>query len=120
MIWSASASSRLRVPSLNGITCPPLPSSRSPVHPSKYRVNACYRDDHVGDQAALGHRRDRLQVRERRVAEVDPVGARAAVADRVAAQLATRGFHGGVGLPGGHPEALSNELEVMDKSLHRL
>src|SRR5215470_7994606 len=35
MIWSASGSSRARVSSLNGITCPRLPSTtNSPVHAS--------------------------------------------------------------------------------------
>ena len=45
---------------------------------------------HVGDHAALAHHRDRLQVRKGRIPEVHPVGTRAAIAYRVAAQLAPR------------------------------
>ena len=40
------------------------------------------------DLVALAHRGQGLQVVERRVAEVDPVGTRAARADEVAAELA--------------------------------
>ena len=62
-------------------------SSVTPTHDGVQRGAA---GDHVGDQAALGHRRDRLQVDEARLAEVHPVGPGAAVGDRVHAQLAAR------------------------------
>jgi hypothetical protein len=38
----------------------------------------------------------------------------------VGTELAARGLHRGVDLPGGHPEAFGDELEVVDQGLHRL
>src|SRR5215510_14472532 len=57
----------------------------SPVDSSQDRVQTGHGRDDVGDHAALCHRRERLQVGERRIPEVRPVGPRSAVADRMAA-----------------------------------
>ncbi len=60
-----------------------------------------------------------LQVRERRVAVVHAIGPGAAVADHVHSQLAARRLHGDVHLAGGNPDALGDQLEVVDQGLHR-
>ena len=44
----------------------------------------------------------------------------AAVADRMAAELAPGRLHGGVDLSSRNPEALGDQLEVVDQGLHRL
>ena len=46
-------------------------------------------------------------------------GPGAAVADDVRAELAARRLDRGVDLPGRHPEALGDQLEVVDQRLHR-
>ena len=61
-----------------------------------------------------------LQVRERRVAEVRPEGAGAAVGDDVGAELAAGRLDRHVRLAGRDPEALGHQLEVVDQGLHRL
>src|SRR6516165_3936933 len=57
----------------------------SPIHSSQDWVQTGHGRDDVGDHAALGHRRERLQVVERRITEVHPEGPRSAVTDRMAA-----------------------------------
>ena len=78
------------------------------------------RDDDVGDHAALAHHAGGLQVGERRVAEVRPERAGAAVGDDVGAELAAGRLDRHVGLAGRDPEALGDQLEVVDQGLHRL
>ena len=63
--------------------------ARSSVDAPQYRVQHRRRRDHVRDVAAAGHRRERLQVDERRVAHVHPRGLGAAVRAHVAPELAT-------------------------------
>ncbi|KPC73206.1 hypothetical protein ADL26_13725, partial [Thermoactinomyces vulgaris] len=77
------------------------------------------RDD-VREQAAFGERGDRLQVDEGGLSHVDAERPRAAVGDGVDAEFAAWGLDGGVHLPGRDPEALGDELEVVDQRLHRL
>src|SRR5215472_672079 len=62
-----------------------LRQAASPVHSSQDWVQTGHGRDDVGDHTALGHRRERLQVGERRITEVHPEGPRSAVADRMAA-----------------------------------
>ena len=78
-----------------------------------------HRGDHVGDHAALAHRGDRLQIRERRIPVVHPIGAGAAVADHVHAELAARRFDGDVDLARRNPDAFGDQFEVVDQRLHR-
>ena len=79
------------------------PSSRKIVTAAPLRASAHHRSTppitgsidataeiDVGDHAALTHRRHRLQVRERRIAVVHPVGPGAAVGHHVHAELAPR------------------------------
>src|SRR5690348_14545711 len=66
----------------------PAPAARrmaSPVHPSHHGVYGRHGRDHVSDHAALGHRRERLQVGKRGIPEMRAERPRAAVADRMAA-----------------------------------
>ena len=77
-------------------------------------------DDGVGQEAAAHHQRQALQVHEARPPDVHPVGLGPAVGHQVAAELAAGGLDGHVDLALGHPEALGEDLEVVDQRLHRL
>src|SRR4051794_37685894 len=65
-------------------------AKRSPINSSENRVEHRERLDEVGHVAADAHVPQRLEVHERRVAEVHPRGLRRAVGDHEAAQLAAR------------------------------
>src|SRR3954447_5199006 len=95
-------------------------SAMSAIHPAHHRVDGRHCRDDVGDLAALTQCCGGLQIGERRVPEVHPIGSRATVADDMHAELAARRLDGNVGLARWHGEALRDELEVMDESLHRL
>src|SRR3954454_23057592 len=92
----------------------------SAIHSTHDGVDGGDRGDDVGDHAALAHGRGRLQVDEAGVAHVDAPRPGAAVADHVVAELAARGLDRQVDLAGRHPEALGDQLEVVDEGLHRL
>src|ERR1022692_1413832 len=95
------------------------PPRRSSVAPTHHGIERGHRRDHVGDLAADRHRRRRLQIYERRLAQMDPVRPGAAVRDDMGTELAARTLDCGVDLTGRHPEALGHQLEVMDQRLHR-
>src|SRR3954453_19808123 len=92
----------------------------SAVHPTHHRIDGRDSSDDASDLTALTQRRGGLQVGEGRVAEVDPIGAGAAVADDVRAELTSRGLDRDVRLAGRDGEALGDELEVVDQRLHGL
>ena len=75
--------------------------------------------DQVGDVVADRHVAQRLQVDEGGVAQVDARRLRRAVGDDEAAELAARRLDRVVDLARGDPEALGDELEVVDQRLHR-
>src|SRR3954471_8763103 len=90
------------------------------VDPAEHGVDAGQCGDDVGDQGTLHHVRDRLEVDERRVPDVDAVGQVPAVTDDVVAQLAAGRLDGDVALPGRDLDALGHHLEVVDEGLPRL
>ena len=102
----------------------PLGRSRKSTHQRSHSphdgVDRGDRGDDVGDHAALAHRRRGLQVHEAWVAHVDAPRAGAAVADHVVAELAAGRLDRHVHLAGRDPEALGDQLEVVDQGLHRL
>jgi len=69
--------------------------------PAEDGIDAGDRRDHVGEHPTLAECGQRLQVVERRVPHVDPVGTRPAVADDVAAQLALGDSTGTYACPAG-------------------
>ena len=73
----------------------------SSVHASQHGVDRRNGDNDIGQLAAFADRGDGLEVVERRVAEVRPVGARAAVGDQVHPELAPGRLDGDIGLAGG-------------------
>ncbi len=98
----------------------PIPARRHRVDSSHHGVDGGDGHDDVGDHAALAHHGRRLEVGEGRVAEVGAERAGAAVGDDVGTELAARRLDRDVGLAGGDPEALGDQLEVVDQGLHRL
>ena len=74
----------------------------------------------VGHEAALDHRRQRLQVVERGAPDVHPVRPARPVRHQVAAQLAPGVLDRHVCLPRRDLEALGEDLEVVDQRFHRL
>ena len=64
--------------------------------------------------------RQHLEVDEARPPDVHAVGLRRPVGDQVAAELAPGRLDGHVDLALGHPEALGEDLEVVDQGLHAL
>src|SRR6056297_50315 len=95
-------------------------TATSPVDTSEHRVDATDDRHRIGNQSAAHHVRQALDVDETRLAHVQPVGVRRAVADDVAADLATRSLDAHVRLALGHLEALGEDLEVVDQGFHRL
>ena len=91
----------------------------SAVDASQDRVEHRQVLDQVGDVAAHAHVAKRLEVDERGVADVDSGGLRRAIRDHEAAQLSARPLDRVVGLARRHPEALGDQLEVVDQGLHR-
>src|SRR3954454_18517772 len=88
------------------------------IHFPEYWVDAADDRDEIGDQAADGHHRQRLEVDERWGTNVAAVGLAGAIADDVEADLALRRLDAGVDLTDRRLEALADELEVVDQSLH--
>src|SRR5699024_6490709 len=94
--------------------------SGSSVYASHDRVDTGERDHHIGDHAAFGHHRSSLQVHKGRIAEVRAVRSRAAIGDDMTCDLAARRLDGHIRLPGGHPESLGDDLEMVNKGFHGL
>src|SRR5579875_2987004 len=88
------------------------------VDPADDRVEHRERGDQVGDVGPVDHRLERLHVVEARVAHVHARGLGGAVGAHEAAELPTRGLDRVVRLSRRHPEALGDELEVVDERLH--
>src|SRR5262245_34438091 len=103
MVWSSGRAS----PKSSG---DPTPGTESPVHFAHDRVYAGDARDQVGDEPALRHDRERLQVRERRRALVDADRPAGAIADDQEPQLAARRLDRNVGLAGWRPHAFRVEL----------
>ena len=87
--------------------------------PPEDRVEHRQRRDEVGDVGVAHHRRGRLEVHEARVAHVHARGLARAVGAHEAAELAARALDRVVHLARRYPEALGDELEVVDERLHR-
>ena len=87
--------------------------------PPEHRIEHRQRGDQVGDVEVLHHRLGGLQVHERGVAHVHARGLGRAVGADEDAVLAARALDRVVDLARRHPEALGDELEVVDQRLHR-
>ena len=96
-----------------------IPLAPSAIPPAHHWVNTRDCRDDVTEQSALGHRCNRLQVREAWVAHVLAVRPSAAVADQVHSELTLSGLNGCVDLALRNLEAFGHQLEVMDQGLHR-
>src|SRR5215204_2950820 len=106
--------------SLSRATTDPRFQVFSPVNLAEDWVHAGDDGNRVGDEAIAHHVRKRLEVDERRSADVHAIGLGTSVADDVAADLAARALDGDVDLALGHLEAFREQLEVVDQGLHRL
>jgi DNA-binding SARP family transcriptional activator/tetratricopeptide (TPR) repeat protein/Mrp family chromosome partitioning ATPase len=95
-------------------------TTASPIDTADARIDARDRGDHVRDHAAFAHCWYRLQMTERRIAEVNAVGPGSALADHVSAELTARRLNRHVRLAGRNPESLGHKLEVVDERFHRL
>src|SRR5512143_20961 len=95
-----------------------MAASRLAVHFAQHDVDAGDAGDHVGHVAAAHHRPERLQVDERRPAEVTAHRFGRAVADDVHAELALGRLDRMVRLAGRRLDAFGEALEVMDQRLH--
>src|SRR3546814_7473088 len=74
----------------------------------------------IREHVALAHEIHRLEVAERRRADLAAVRFVAAVANQIDAELAFRALSRDVNLARGDVEALGIELEMMDQRFHRL
>jgi len=86
----------------------------SAVDFAEHDVDAADAGHQVGDHAALGDLRQRLQVGERGLADLDAIGVRSAVRDHVVAHLAARGFDRLIDLTYWNTKAFRNNLKVID------
>src|SRR5262249_14313304 len=117
--WPPHCASPQPVPSTAGLTRRNMGSPRprsawpSPVDAADDRIDARDRGYHVGDHGAFAHHRDRLEMMERRIAEVDAVRPGPALADHMSAELAAGRLDRHVRLAGRHPEPLGQELEMV-------
>src|SRR5262249_7951638 len=91
----------------------------SAVRVSEDRVRRSDDRDHVRHHVAERHVLDRLQVHERRGAELHAPRLVRAVGHDIAAVLSAPRFHGHVDVAGRRRVALCEELEVVDERLHR-
>src|SRR3954454_7424961 len=85
----------------------------SPIYAPEDRVEHRQRRDEVGDVGAVGHRRERLEVHEARVAHMYAGRLGGAVGAHEAGQLAARALDRVIDLARRHAEALGDQLEVV-------
>src|SRR5690606_18010992 len=92
-----------------------LPSRTSPVALPENHVDRAENGSRIGQHVALRHEIHRLEMAERRRANLAAIWLVAAVADQIDTELALRALRGDVDFTGRHVEAFGVELEVMDQ-----
>ena len=95
-----------------------LPHTFLPINLTKDNVQSADDGHDIGDHHVLAEVVYGGQMREARRLDLAPVGLAGAVGHEVDAELALRSLDGRVRGAGRHGEALGEELEVVDQSLH--
>src|SRR5215468_8793584 len=88
------------------------------IHIAEDDVDGANAGDDVRDDLPFNKFRKRLQINKRRGAEMATQRLWRAIAGDEATKLATRRFHGDVGLAGRRRKTLSENLEVVDECFH--
>src|SRR5207237_5885179 len=99
----------------------PKGQGKVPWLPVDFSEHAVYRPDardHVGNQLPFDELGQRLQIDERRGAEMHAKRLGRTVAGHEAAQLAARRLHGNKRLAGLRRKSLSENFEVVDERFH--